>query len=154
MSRPKVAPRVHAELIRTCSRCCPASLQQRAGWLIFGASFMPFPRGQRSIATSEEMRVPCCKERPLFVEITGRFGKRCALSATRAGVATRCYFVPLLLRAENAIACIAQSRENVTMLVEFAIDVRGGDRQFGMVIVEMLEAFGLRQQTNDLDAAR
>src|SRR3978361_1708512 len=60
----------------------------------------------------------------------------------------------LLLRAEHAIAGVAEPGDDIALLVEPLVDRRGVDRAIWMRGVKHAQALGHGQQAHELDRAR
>src|SRR6187397_738464 len=59
-----------------------------------------------------------------------------------------------LLGAEQAIARVAEARDDVALLVQALVDARRVDRHVGVARVEGLQALGAGQEADELDRAR
>src|SRR5262249_43941506 len=57
-------------------------------------------------------------------------------------------------RPEDAVAGVAQSRHDVAVAVQVAVDGGRVDRHVGMTAVEVSQPFGARDETDELDRAR
>ena len=59
--------------------------------------------------------------------------------------------VPILLRAEHAVAGIAKARNDIAVTIELAVDGGGEDLHVGMIGIHMPDAFGRGQEADELD---